>query len=138
MLNSLKTNGYNTVRWFVDPGEFTNPSHGISTGANSVAPINRAYMSNVIDFVKQAAADGIYSIPVIDNVPPNTFYQDIIGPLPADIAPANAPYLDPKYVVAKETYLRRFVGSLLRGIGKQNAGDILPIDTDNQVEFDAS
>jgi hypothetical protein len=36
VLDNMKTSsGYNTVRVFIDPGEFTDPSHGISTGMSS-------------------------------------------------------------------------------------------------------
>lgn len=65
ILNSLKSSGYNTVRVFIDPGAFTTPSHGISTAVGSIDPINAAYMSNVVDFVKRAATNGIYTIDAV-------------------------------------------------------------------------
>ena len=43
VLNNIKTSsGYNTVGVFIAPGEFTTPSHGISTGVSSMTPINAA------------------------------------------------------------------------------------------------
>jgi hypothetical protein len=46
VLNNMKTSsGYNAVRVFIDPGEFTTPSHGISTGVSSTTPINAAYIA---------------------------------------------------------------------------------------------
>ncbi len=58
-LTGMKNSGYNTVRVFIDPGEFITTSHGISAGVGSNVPIRAEYMANVVDFVKQAIFKGI-------------------------------------------------------------------------------
>ncbi|HMH91134.1 MAG TPA: hypothetical protein VK586_08625 [Streptosporangiaceae bacterium] len=43
VLDNMKTSsGYNTVRVFIDPGQFITPSHGISTSVASTVPIRVA------------------------------------------------------------------------------------------------
>jgi hypothetical protein len=140
VLNNIKTSsGYNTVRVFIDPGEFTTPSHGISTGVSSTTPINAAYIANVADFIQRAAADGIYTIPVLSDIPANTYYYNTAGSPKAGIQGNNVLYLDPRYVAAKEEYMRQFVSALAGLLGSTAAdSDVLAYESDNEVYFDTS
>lgn len=138
IINNLKGSGYNTVRVFIDPGAFTTPSHGISTAVGSTDPINAAYMSNVVDFVNRAAIAGIYTIPILDSIPANTFYYNTAGSPQSSIQGNNVMYLDAKFVQAKEIYVKKFISALLTGLGNANSSSILAYETDNEVFFDAS
>jgi hypothetical protein len=140
VLNNMKTSsGYNAVRVFIDPGEFTTPSHGISTSVSSTTPIKAAYIANVADFIRRAAADGIYTIPVLSDIPANTYYYKTAGSPAGNIKGNNVLYLDPRYVAAKEEYLRQFVSALAGLLGSQAAdSDVLAYESDNEVYFDAS
>lgn len=137
VLNGIKNSGYNTVRIFIDPGEFTTPSHGISTGINSQVPIKPEYMANVVDFIKQAGSRGIYTIPIIDGIPANTFYYQTAGSPTGNIQGNNVLYLDPRYVQAKEIYVKQFISSLLAGLGTGRSS-ILAYATDNEVFFETN
>lgn len=140
ILSNMKTSsGYNTVRVFIDPGEFTNPSHGISTSVSSTTPINAAYIANAADFIRRAAADGIYTIPVLSDIPANTYYYNTAGTPGPRIQGNNVLYLDPRYVAAKEEYMRQFVSALGGLLGAKAAdSDVLAYESDNEVFFDAS
>lgn len=139
-LTGMKNSGYNVVRVFIDPGEFTNPSHGISTGVSSTTPIRAEYMANVVDFVKQAAAKGIYTIPIIDGIPANTYYYKTAGSPTDTVRGNNVLYLDTRYVEAKEKYVKEFVSALQAGLKTGNGvrGGILAYATDNEVFFEAN
>lgn len=137
-LTGMQNSGYNVVRVFIDPGEFTTPSHGISTAVGSTTPLNTAYMANIVDFVKQAGAKGIYTIPVIDGVPANTYYYRTAGSPTGDIQGRNVMYLDSRYVQAKEEYVKQFVGALTSGLTSTQRSYVLAYQTDNEIFFDAS
>jgi hypothetical protein len=140
VLDSMKSSsGYDTVRVFIDPGEFTIPSHGISTSVASTTPIKAAYIADVADFIGRAAADGIYTIPVLEGLPANSYYYQTAGSPAGNIRGNNVLYLDPRFVAAKQEYLRQFVGALAGLLGSQAADhDILAYESDNEVFFDAS
>jgi hypothetical protein len=136
-LDGLKSAGYNVVRVFIDHGEFTSPSHGISTSVESTTPIKAAYMANVADFVKRAHDAAIYTIPVLDGIPANTYYYKIAGSPQGNIQGNNVLYLDPRYVEAKELYVKEFI-TALRNAQPKAAGAVLAYQTDNEIFFDAS
>jgi hypothetical protein len=138
VITGMKNSGYNTIRVFIDPGEFTNPSHGISAGVSSNEPIRTEYMANVIDFVKQAGAKSIYTIPVIDGIPANNYYYKIAGSPSGNIQGNNVLYLDPRYVEAKETYVKEFVTALRAGLSPSERNAILAYATDNEVFFEGN
>jgi hypothetical protein len=136
-LNGFKSAGYNVVRVFIDHGEFSSPSHGISTSVESTTPINAAYMANVADFIKRAYDNAIYTIPVLDGIPANTYYYKIAGSPQGNIQGNNVLYLDPRYVEAKELYVKEFI-TALRNSQPKVMGGIMAYQTDNEVFFDAS
>jgi endo-1,4-beta-mannosidase len=139
-LTGMKNAGYNTVRVFIDHGEFTTTSHGISSGIGSNQPIRAEYMANVVNFVTQAAAKGIYTIPVLDGVPANTYYYKTAGSPTGNIHGNNVLYLDPRYVQAKELYVKEFITALQTGIRNSNGvrGGVLAYATDNEVFFESN
>lgn len=141
ILTSLKSSGYNTVRIFIDPGEFTISSHGISAGVNSTDPIRADYMANVVDFVKQANARNMYVVPILDGIPANTYYYNTAGSPAGNIKGNNVLYLDPRYVQAKEIYVKAFVAALQAGVTRGTnaaANGILAYQTDNEVFFEGN
>ena len=137
-LAGMKNSGYNVVRVFIDPGEFTTPSHGISTAIGSTTPINEAYIRNVADFVKQAASNGIYTIPIIDGIPANTYYYKTAGSPTAEIGGQNVVYLDTRYVQAKEMYVKEFVKALKANLSAGSRQAVLAYQTDNEVFFEGN
>jgi endo-1,4-beta-mannosidase len=136
-LTGMKNSGYNVVRVFIDAGEFTAESHGISSGVNSNEPIRAAYMANVIDFIKQAISMGIYTIPIIDGIPANTYYYKVAGSPTGNIQGQNTVYLDPRYVQAKEMYVKEFIKALQAGLPAGSRSGVLAYQTDNEVFFAA-
>jgi hypothetical protein len=139
-LDNMKTSsGYNVTRVFIDAGAFTDPSHGISTGVDSTVPIKAAYIANVADFIRRAAGDGIYTIPVVDDIPANSYYYATAGSPKGNIQGSNVKYMDPRYVAAKQQYVEQFVTALNRLLGGAAAdSDVLAYESDNEVSFDAS
>lgn len=138
VVDGMKQSGYNAVRVFIDAGEFTTPSHGISTSVNSLTPLNAAYMNNVADFIRRAAGDGIYTIPVLSGLPANLYYYKIAGSPAGNILGNNVLYLDPRFVQAKELYMQNFASDIVGLLGSQNESDILAYESDNEAYFDAS
>jgi hypothetical protein len=134
----MKSSGYNTVRVFIDAGDFTNPSHGISTGVSSNDPLNAAYVANVVDFVRTAGHDGIYTIPVLAGVPANTYYYRTAGSPKGNILGNNVLYLDPRFVRAKELYMTNFASAMHQALGTAGVNDILAYEPDNEVFFEAN
>lgn len=137
-LNQMKHDGYNTVRVFIDPGNFVKVSHGISEGISSQNPIRAPYMDNVASFVKEAATRGIYVIPSMDRIPANNYYYKIAGHVAPNIDGNNTLYLDKGYIAAKAEYMKQFSSALLARIGTQNQNAILAYSSDNEVFFDTS
>jgi hypothetical protein len=138
VLDGMRQSGYNAVRVFIDPGEFTTPSHGLSTSVSSRTPLKAAYMKNLANFITRAAGDGIYTIPVLSGIPANLYYYKIAGSPGGNIRGNNVLYLDPRFVKAKELYMQNFARDIVGLLGSQHESDILAYESDNEVYFDAS
>ena len=140
-LEQMKHDGYNTVRVFIDPGT-NGGDHGIGRGLGTYHKVFPAYMDNVADFVRQAAARGIYTIPSLDMFPTNSHYWELVGRVNGSSTPnmagRNLSYLDKGRVAAKAEYMANFATALIERIGAQRSTAILAYQSDNEVFFEAN
>lgn len=115
--------GYNTVRVFIDPGNGQDNAigrpHGLGRGNADLSPADAAYLDNVADFVRLAAAYGIYVLPSLDVFPQNGYYRDIIvnSPHPVNVEGRNRSFMYEGYIRAKEEYLRVFTQEMKDRLG---------------------
>ncbi|RIQ20596.1 glycoside hydrolase 5 family protein [Jiangella rhizosphaerae] len=122
-LRELWLRGYNTVRVFVDPGAGQDNAigrpHGLGRGNSDMSPADAAYLDNLADFVRLAAAYGIYVLPSLDVFPQNGYYRDIIvnSPQPVNIEGRNRSFMYEGYIRAKEEYLRVFTREMRDRLG---------------------
>ncbi len=72
-LRKMGDDGYTVVRVLLDPlgnaGELTDPAHGVST----------PYLTNVVDFLRRAAAHGLHVIITQDFLPNASRYNSLVG-----------------------------------------------------------
>lgn len=141
MLASMRRDGYNTVRVFIDQGhsrhsDVLGAPHGIGRGKNHDEPYYAPYMDNVADFVRRAGSYGVRVMFSLDLFPQNAYYGRIVGPVdPAalNIAGRNLVYLHEGHVRAKEAYLRNFVTGLEERVGDAGLATVLAYETDNEA-----
>jgi len=113
-LRLMHTSGYNVVRVFIDPGDAAHQAlgeYGTAGPASSNTPgLYAAYMNNFIDFLERATNYGVYVIPVLDYVPYNAYYEQLVDSgRPSTITGVNSFYLYAGAVSSKTTYVNQFV-----------------------------
>jgi hypothetical protein len=140
-LEQMKHDGYNTVRVFIDPGT-NGGDHGIGRGLGTYHKVYPPYMDNVADFVREAAARGIYTIPSLDMFPTNSYYWELAGrengSSTPNMAGRNLSYLDKGRVAAKAEYMANFAAALIERLGAERSTAILAYQSDNEVYFEAN
>lgn len=140
-LEQMRHDGYNTARVFIDHGT-AGGDHGIGRGLGTYDKVYPPYMDNVADFVKEAAARGIYTLPSLDMFPTNSYYWDLVGRVNGSSTPnmagRNLSYLDKGRVAAKAEYVANFATALAERIGSERRTAILAYQSDNEVFFEAN
>lgn len=140
-LADLQANGYNSVRVFIDHGNSADADthgkpHGIGRGMSDDSPVYAPYMDNVADFLERATAHGIRVMYSMDLFPQNAYYFGIIGDVdrPAvNMDGRNLNYLHPKYVAAKQAYMRNFAIALKARVGAETLSTVLAYQSDNEA-----
>ena len=105
---------YNVVRVIIDPGDGVR-NDSIAGPVGGAEALDAGYLGNVVDFVRQAAAAGLWTLPVLCSVPHNAHFQRLWGRTPKWAGPRrgpNASVLTPGGVAAKTAYARIFVSQL--------------------------
>lgn len=140
-LEQMKHDGYNTARVFIDPGT-AGGDHGIGRGLGTYDKVYPPYMDNVADFVKEAAARGVYTLPSLDVFPVNSYYWDLVarenGSSTPNMEGRNLSYLDKGRVAAKAEYVANFATALMQRIGAEHRTAVLAYQSDNEVFFEAN
>lgn len=141
VLGTLRRDGYNAVRVFVDHGNVTDADthkqpHGIGRGMTDTTPYHGPYVDNVASFVRLAAKHRIRVLFSLDMFPQSKYYFDIVGPVDrkaVNMDGRNLNYLHPTYVRAKTTYLRNFAAGLRERVGTSLMSTVLAFETDNEA-----
>lgn len=142
-LTQMQQYRYNTVRVFIDPGSTdANTPHGIGRGIGTNDLIYGPYMDNFADFVRQAAARGIYVLPSMDAFPQNSYYWGLAGSLRdshsyKNVGGRNLSYLDRGHVLAKAEYMKQFAAALTARVGASETA-ILAYQPDNELFFETN
>ena len=108
MLGRLRSDGFNTVRVFI------NGHAGLSgavAGAGQ-AGLSAPYLANVADFLVRAGSNGIAVVLSMDSFPRVPPYSNGLNAPPPGIHAANAELLCAGHVAAKAAYLRDVVTGL--------------------------
>ncbi|SEE28405.1 cellulase family glycosylhydrolase [Jiangella alba] len=134
--------GYNTVRVFVDPGHgqdnLNGTPHGLGHGDDDTSTGNAEYLDNLADFVRRAAANGMYVLPSLDAFPQNAHYFDIVAQSapPENVSGRNTNYMYEGFVAAKEAYLANFTTEMTDRLGPLMS-TFLALQLDNEATFAA-
>ncbi len=107
-LRRMRADGFNTVRVFINT-EARLPG---AVATNGAPGLSRAYLRNVADSLAQARRTGIAVMLDTETFPRVSPYVERLRPLPPEIHPANAHYLDTGHLEAKAAFLRDFIGGL--------------------------
>lgn len=141
MLAALARDGYNTVRVFIDQGNFRDSDtlgrpHGIGRGSAYDEPYHAPYLDNVADFVRRATTHRVRVMFSLDLYPQNAYYKRIVGPVnpkALNIDGRNLVYLYDGMARAKEAYLKNFVTGLKERVGAEGLATVLAYETDNEA-----
>jgi hypothetical protein len=144
-LADMHANGYNVVRVFIDPGDprsvTAGQPHGLGRGTADLTDGYPPYYDDVADFVRKAAAHGVYVLPAMDAYPQSAYYWNIRGnydPDALNVGGSNAQYLVPGEIAAKQAYLANFATELRNRIGAPLMTTFLALETDNEATWQAS
>jgi hypothetical protein len=140
----MQQSGYNTVRVFIDVGDPRSVAaghpHGLGRGPDDTSDGYAPYYDDVADFVRRAAAHGIYVMPAMDAYPQSQYYWNIRGnydPGALNVGGTNAQYMVPGEVAAKQAYLQNFVTEIRNRIGAALMTTFLALEMDNEATFQA-
>lgn len=113
VLTQMADLGANTIRVWIWGAQ---DEHGY-TGAPSSKGLQPAYVENVVDFLRRAAAHGIYVVAVMDETPHNAYYDQIAARADAaaphpEVAGYNRGYMTAGGIAAKCAAAEDFIRSL--------------------------
>jgi hypothetical protein len=134
-LGAIEGDGYNVVRVFIDPGDWTYAG-GIN-GPMDTAGLSGPYLDNVADFLERASAHHLYVIPSLDLFPFNQHYLAMSLPDDPDLVSFNAYHLHEGHIAAKEAYVTDWIAGLTARIGKAKLSTILAHGIENEAAYDA-
>lgn len=129
MFRDLAANGYNVVRVFID----FMPKRG-TVADRQAQTLSKAYMDNVLDFLKRARACGIYVIPTLVHFPDAPRYRALTGPPPKQAAGQNLKYLHPGAVRAKALYMADFARAI-KAHDPALLTTVLAFELENETHF---
>jgi hypothetical protein len=139
VLDGLKrASGYNAVRVFIDCGDGYY-DHGLITDAGPDG-LNQSYLDNVADFVRRAAADQTYVLPVLSDFPMNAYYMNIVaanGGISSTIGGNNQWFANKGFIAAKREYMRTFAAAMRARLGAGTSA-ILAYQIDNEALWEGS
>lgn len=136
VLAAMARDGYDAVRVFLDHGDPNNVGgkHGLGHGKGDTSAGDPAYLDNVVDFTRRAAAHRIRVMYSMDAFPQNDHYYDIVrehGYVP-NINGDNLWYMHTGYVNAKAEYVRMFASLMKKKLGK-DIGAVLSYELNNEA-----
>lgn len=130
-LRRMRAQGYNTTRVFLN-GCCLADSLGDAAGG-----LSSAYIENLVDFLRQAEAAGIYVIITTDGIPPVGGYAEILNSTwSADFAGNSAIYLRAGGIGAEGQLWRDLIEALISQRAPLDA--ILAYELRNEVFFDSN
>ena len=109
-LSRMATDGYNVVRVFL-----SQICVDVCAGDSRTGSLRRAYIANVVDFLRRAKKHGVFVLLTNDWLPPNTTYiSDLDGVRHEWFDDVNLLFLSPQGIVAQRHLWTDLVKALLR------------------------
>jgi hypothetical protein len=128
-LRSMRASGYNAVRVFLNAVCL----RGCLVDRRS-GDLSNAYLKNVADFIRRAAAERVYVLLTIDHIPASGRYGELLrAGQPGRVAGVNLVFLADGGVRASAAFWRDLVGRLAR-MGAP-LGAVLGYELQNEVAF---
>jgi hypothetical protein len=136
----LARNQYNIIRVFIYRGDGDDPT-GINGDPHGTQQLDPDYVRRVAGFVGLASAYGLYTLPVLAQLPANDWFTGELARRsirqPAQYAPIESPnliFLDRGYLELKQIYLELFIDGLKHWLGEERvASNIFAYDLENEI-----
>ena len=131
-LGRMESDGYNTVRVFIDCCSIRGQQVGNRSGG-----LNLDYMQRVVDFLARAKTHHVYVILIVQATPTRGGYNTAMQKLQSSVIDdVNIRYLTAEGLQAKTKYMLDFIQTLINLRAPLDA--ILGYDLNNDVYFDSS
>lgn len=141
-LAAMRRDGYNVVRVFLDPGNEQHRQlgepHGLGLGPDDTSKGTPAYLDNVADFVRKAAAHRIYVLPILDYYPQNAHYWGVRGHYDTtklNISGENVLWMVDGEIRAKQEFFTTFVAELRGRLGPKLMSTFLALQAQNEAFY---
>jgi hypothetical protein len=130
-LRSMRASGYNTVRVFLNAVCLRGCLLDRRSGG-----LSRAYLEDLADFLRRAAAEHVYVLLTTDHIPASGRYGDLLqAEPPGNVAGVNLVYLTNGGIQASAEFWRDLVGTLARMGAPLET--VLGYELQNEVTFAA-
>lgn len=130
------------VRVFLDPGNEQHRQlgepHGLGLGPDDKSLGTAAYLDNVADFVRKAAAHRIYVLPILDYYPQNAHYWGVRGhydPVAVNVSGENALWMVEGEIRAKQEFFASFVAAMRGRLGPRLMSTFLALQAQNEAFY---